>query len=120
MARVVVLGASNDPSRYSNRCIDLLLQKGHEVIPVHPTEGEILGIHVARTLDEIKPEPHTLTIYVNGGISDTLEEGILKLVPKRVIFNPGAENQRLSKVLNIHGIKTEEACTLVLLQTGQF
>jgi hypothetical protein len=57
---------------------------------------------------------------VNPNISSQFEDALLKLSPKRVIFNPGAENSELSERLSKNGIKVENACTLVLLRTGQY
>jgi predicted CoA-binding protein len=118
--RVVVLGASNDPNRYSYQCVKLLLAHSFDVIVVHPKEKEILGLTVLPNLKAIEEKPHTLTMYVNSQISDQLTQDILRLSPQRVIFNPGSENNSLESILQKNGIKTEEACSLVLLRTGQF
>jgi len=59
-------------------------------------------------------------MYVNSQISNQLTEDILRLNPQRVIFNPGSENNSLESILHKNGIKTEQACSLVLLRTGQF
>jgi len=45
---------------------------------------------------------------------------ILALKPKRIIFNPGAENEELAELARLKGIKALDACTLVLLSTGQY
>jgi hypothetical protein len=42
------------------------------------------------------------------------------LKPARVIFNPGTENQEFAQQLEAQGIETIEACTLVMLRTGQY
>ncbi|MGB5274760.1 MAG: CoA-binding protein, partial [Flavobacteriaceae bacterium] len=47
-------------------------------------------------------------------------QDILKLNPKRVIFNPGTENPELYRLLEEQGIMAIEACTLVLLATDQY
>jgi hypothetical protein len=44
----------------------------------------------------------------------------MRLQPKRVIFNPGTENPALMQQLAADGMEVEEACTLVMLHTGQF
>jgi hypothetical protein len=49
-----------------------------------------------------------------------MENALKTIKPRRVIFNPGTENPRLARSLRADGIEVEEACTLVLLQTGQF
>ena len=63
---------------------------------------------------------HTLTLYVSPEISTKLADDIVRLRPGRVVFNPGAENPALKMTLTKHGIASEEVCTLVLLNTGQF
>jgi len=123
MEVVVVLGASNDSTRYSFKAIQMLKNFGHRPIPIHPKESEILGLSVYKDLKTLLGEGikvDTVTVYLRPEISQTYESDLIKLVPKRVIFNPGAENPELEKKLLQSGIKIEEACTLVLLQTHQF
>ena len=62
----------------------------------------------------------TLTLYLNPERQKLYYDKILALKPRRIIFNPGTENQELTKLAAEHGIETEEACTLVLLNTGQY
>lgn len=120
MQRVVVLGASPKPERYSNQAVKLLREHGHTVIPVHPAASEIQGLDVVPQLSAIKPPVDTLTLYLSPAQSSTLHDDMLALKPGRVIFNPGTENPSLQAALNAADIHTEEACTLVLLNTGQF
>ena len=118
--RVVVLGASHKPERYSNQAIRLLREYGHEVIPVHPKLEVAEGIPVANSLDAIEGEVDTLTMYIGAERSSPIADAILKLNPGRVIFNPGSENPELEAQLQAAGIPFEHACTLVLLRTEQF
>ena len=121
MEVVAVIGASNDSGRYSYKAMEMLEEFGHRPIPVHPREEVIRGHKVIHNLDELLgQEIDTVTVYVNPEISDKYEKGILQLSPKRVIFNPGAENPRLARILAEKNIKVENACTLVLLRTGQY
>lgn len=123
MSEVVVLGASSNPGRYANMCLNLLAEKGHLPLPVNPKETMILGHYCYQNLAALKkdhPAVDTLTIYVNPELSTKMEDEILELAPKRVIFNPGSENFHLQKLLEAKNIICEEACTLVLLRTGQF
>ena len=119
-ARVVVLGASPKPERYSNKAVRLLAEKGYRVIPVHPVAESIEGLAVSRRLADICGEIHTLTLYVSPEKSSALLGEIVGLNPQRVVFNPGTENPELRAELQSRGIQTQEACTLVLLNTGQF
>lgn len=123
MQVVAVLGASSDSSRYSYKAMQMLQEHGHTTIPIHPREPEVLGVKVVADIATLVKEGKkvdTLTMYVNPALSAKYEQDILKLHPQRVIFNPGSENPALEKVLVENGIKVEEACTLVLLRTGQF
>lgn len=117
---VAVLGASPKPERYSNQAVRLLRQYGHEVIPVNPAQREIAGLPVAAALAAITQPVDTVTVYVSPGHLEPLVDGLLALKPRRVIFNPGAEHPSVAARLEKAGIATEEACTLVLLRTGQF
>jgi len=118
--RVVVVGASPKPERYSNRAVALLLEHSHDVIPVNPNAGVIHGLPVVKDLAAIDGHVDTVTLYVSEAVSSLLEDALVKLGPDRVIFNPGAENPALQQALKAKGIATLEACTLVLLKTNQF
>jgi len=118
--RVVIVGASDNPERYSHRALLLLKKHGHEVVPVHPKLTEIEGVPVIADLSLITGPVDTVTMYVGSAISAGLQDKLISLKPRRVIFNPGAENAVLTEALQKAGIASEEACTLVLLNTGQF
>lgn len=117
---VAVLGASNKQDRYSWRAISLLKEHGHDAIPIHPSLAEIDGMPVTPSLGQIDRAVDTLTLYVNAAVSARLSDEIIALKPGRVIFNPGTESSDLASLLEVNGIPFEEACTLVLLDTGQF
>jgi len=120
MTKVAVLGASDKEDRYSNKAVKLLLEKGHEVYPIHPKLKTIESLTVYPSLDDL-PEPmHTISVYVSPDISTNLKETILNSKVQRVIFNPGSENPDLEASFKEAGIEVLEACTLVLLKTGQF
>jgi predicted CoA-binding protein len=117
---VVVLGASPYPDRYSHRAVRQLLAHDHRVIPVHPAADEILGIPVVRDLASIEDTVDTVTVYIRPEILDRMLQELIDLRPKRVIFNPGTEDRRLMESLKLPGLRVIEACTLVMLNTGQF
>lgn len=119
-AFVAVLGASPKAGRYSLLAVQMLKEHGYRPIPVHPAGHEVDGIHSRRSLEEITEQVDTLTIYVNESISEKLASSILDFKPRRVIFNPGAENPFLAQKLADSGIMIVEACTLVMLRTNQF
>lgn len=117
--KVLVYGASTNPSRYAYIATELLLQHGHEVSLVGIKTGEVLGMTIQQD-QPVLNDIDTVTLYVGPANQEGLFDYLKALAPRRVIFNPGTENPELEKNLEKVGILTEEACTLVLLHTGQF
>ena len=117
---VAVLGATPKPDRYANQAIRLLLEQGYHVTPIHPKFGEIEGLHVANSPDQVEQPIHTLTLYVGPARLEPQIDELVALKPARVIFNPGTESVALQQALDAAGIEWFEACTLVMLRTNQF
>ncbi|MBD3333590.1 CoA-binding protein [candidate division GN15 bacterium] len=117
---VAVLGATPKEDRYSFKAVRMLKEHGHKPIPVHPKGHDVDGVTGVSSLDTIEQSVDTLTVYVNEKISSGELKKILKLRPRRVVFNPGAENPQLAQKLREEGIEVVEACTLVMLRTDQF
>lgn len=120
MERVVVVGASNNPERYSNKAMKMLAEYGHEPLPVAPAVAEVEGHPAVASLTEVSGPVDTVTMYVGPARQGELLDAIVALKPRRVIFNPGTENPEAYARLDAAGIAHLEACTLVLLRTGQF
>ena len=120
MKNVAILGASDDPSRYSYRAFCDLQSYGHKVFPVSPKMKEIEGVEVYPELKDLQCPIDTLTLYVGPALSSKLKDQIVALQPKRVIFNPGSENPEVARALAEAKIEFVEACTLVMLRLGQF
>ncbi len=118
--KVAILGASDKPDRYAYQAFQMLREHGHDVIPVHPSLPDIEGVPVLKRLGEIDQPVQTLTVYVRPELAEPLLPEMLALRPRRVIFNPGTESPSLRSALEAAGIPCEEACTLVLLSTGQY
>lgn len=117
--KTIVLGASDHPERYSYKAVIQLQQSGYEVVAVGNRVGNIQGvaIHTGRpALNSID----TITVYLNPEHQKDWYNYILSVYPKRIILNPGAENDELKRIAQEHGIQVEESCTLVLLSTGQY
>lgn len=119
-SRVAVLGASPKEARYSLKAMRMLKEHGHKPIPIHPAGHTVDGVPGLKSLSKIDQPVDTLTVYLNSKISNSLKDDILKLNPRRVILNPGAENEELAEVLESAGIEVVIACTLVMLDTGAF
>ena len=117
---VAILGASNKTDRYSYKALNMLMEKDHNVYPVHPILESINEQKVFPSLNDIEDEIHSLTIYVGPQRITPLIGDIVNLNPGRVILNPGTESEELKAALEEAKIPYLEACTLVLLRTGQF
>ena len=117
---VAVLGASPKEDRYSFKAVRMLKEYGHSPVPVHPAGHTVDGTPGVKSLNDVPGPVDTLTVYVNAGISDAEFDNILKMKPRRVIFNPGAENDNLAARLEAEGIEVVKACTLVMLRSEQF
>jgi predicted CoA-binding protein len=119
MKTTLVLGASAKPDRYSNIAVRRLLAVGHPVIAVGHRAGTIGDEPIlteapeGRTLD-------TVTLYLNAHNQEAWVDRILALRPKRIIFNPGAENPALAERAAVQGIEVVEGCTLVMLASGLY
>ena len=120
---VLIIGASNNKERYSYKAMKLLEEYKHKTVLLHPKLSNVEGRRVFNSLKELQVTPltiDTVTLYVNSSVSKGMIDDIVRLNPKRVIFNPGTENKELQSALESGGIATEEACTLVMLKTSQF
>lgn len=121
MKKTVIIGASPNLDRYAFQAATQLKQYGHEFVPIGIKRGEVLGqaIQDIRTLPVIHGVD-TVTMYVRAELQAPYYDYILDLKPKRIIFNPGTENYEFAQQAKKLGVEPIEACTLVMLRTGQF
>lgn len=117
--KTLVLGASENPERYSFLAINKLIDHGHPVIALGKKTGNIAGIDIQTMPPDLK-DIDTVSLYLNASNQRLYYDYILALNPKRIIFNPGAENQDLKTLAEARNITCINACTLVLLSTGQY
>ncbi len=118
--KTLVLGASPNPSRFSYKAVIYLENQGHPVIAAGKSAGSI-GNTVIKTDSPAEADVDTLSLYLSPQNQKAEYEYILKTIrPKRIIFNPGAENPELISMAQKAGIETVEDCTLVMLTRGTF
>lgn len=117
--KTLVIGASENPERYSYKAINLLLAYGHPVVAIGGRQGQVSGVGFGKEKLDFQ-DLNTVTLYLNPGRQEEYYDYIIELHPQRVIFNPGTENPAFANQLKSAGIQVVEACTLVLLHTGQF
>ena len=117
--KTLVLGASDNPSRYSYLAIQRLRQHGHPVVAIGRKNTKVADVPITKE-HEVFENVDTVTLYLNAGHQKEYYDYILSLQPKRIIFNPGAENEELVKLAKAKNILITEACTLVMLSTNQY
>jgi uncharacterized protein len=117
--KTLVLGASPNPARYSYLAVESLTTRQHPVVAIGKRKGQIDEVEITTEHNSI-PDIDTVTLYLNPMNQKEYYDYIISLHPKRIIFNPGSENPELRKLAKENGIETMEACTLVLLSTGQY
>ncbi|MDB5252930.1 MAG: CoA-binding protein [Flaviaesturariibacter sp.] len=119
MKKTVVLGASDNPSRYSYLAVRKLTAHQHPVVAIGRKKGSVAGVEIG-TETEPAADVDTVTLYLNPTNQKPYYDYILGLKPKRIIFNPGTENEELMDRAEEAGIEPVVACTLVMLSTGQY
>ncbi len=115
----LVLGASDNIERYSNMAIKKLLAYDHPVIAIGNKKAVVNDILIEQELNTTE-KIDTITLYLSPKNQVPYYQLILDANPKRIIFNPGTENEELAKLATSKGIEALNACTLVMLSTNQY
>jgi uncharacterized protein len=117
--KTLVLGASDNPSRYAYLAVRKLTAHQHEVVAIGRKKGTVAGVDIATEKLPLS-DIDTVTLYLNPTNQQPYIDYILGLHPKRIIFNPGTENDALIRAAEEQGIEPVLGCTLVMLSTGQY
>lgn len=119
MKNTLIIGASSNPSRYAYLAAQRLTSLGHPIFLVGRRKGSVLGKDI--NLEKINwADIDTVTLYINPSHQPEYYDYIISLNPKRVIFNPGTENPEFETILDSKNIIPVQACTLVMLASGQY
>ena len=119
MKKTLVLGATPDESRYAWLAATKLMRYGHPVVLVGNKRGEVNGQAIINGQPK-ESDVDTVTLYMNPRNQEGFLDYIVGLKPKRIIFNPGTENDKLIEMAERNGIEPVIGCTLVMLSTGEF
>jgi hypothetical protein len=117
--KTLILGASQNPTRYSYLALNKLSSHNHPVVAIGKTKGQVGDVEIDIE-QKLISDIDTVTLYLNPQNQKPYYDYIISLKPKRIIFNPGTENEELYTLAKKNGIEVMEACTLVLLSTGQY
>jgi predicted CoA-binding protein len=121
MKKTVIIGATPNPARYAYLAAEMLTDYNHEIVPVGIKQGSVLG----KEIEDIRKKPiidnvDTVTLYIGPQHQPEWYNYILSLKPKRIIFNPGTENDEFEQLAEAQGVEALEACTLVMLRSAQY
>ena len=121
MKKTVIIGATTNPGRYAYLAAQMLNNYQHEFVPVGLKEGAVFGKEIMDILQKpVVKDVDTVTLYIGPQRQPEYYQYIIDMKPKRIIFNPGTENPEFEKMAEAKGIEALEACTLVMLRTGQY
>lgn len=120
MKSVVILGASTNPDRYAFKAMQKLQEHGYEAIPVNPAFDQVMGERCYASIADVPKPVDTVTLYLGAARSTPLIQDIITAKPRRIIFNPGTENEELAKAASLAGIVTVNGCNLIMLGAGTF
>lgn len=121
MKKTVIIGATANPSRYAYLAAEMLTDYDHEIVPLGIKKGNVSGKEIL----DIRQKPaiegvDTVTLYIGPQRQPEWYDYILSLKPKRIIFNPGTENDEFEQMAEEKGVEALEACTLVMLRSRQY
>ncbi len=117
----MIVGATTNHDRYAYLAAEMLTEYGNEIVPIGIKKGEVLGKEILN----IRNKPavagiDTITLYLGPDHQPEWYAYLLSLHPKRIIFNPGTENDEFQRQATEQGVEVVEACTLVLLRSNQY
>jgi uncharacterized protein len=119
--KTVIIGATTDRSRYAYLAASMLTSYHHEIVPIGIKKGEVFGTEILNIHDKpVVEDVDTITLYIGPQRQPEWYDYILSLKPKRIIFNPGTENEELQNLAEAKGIEVEYGCTLVMLRSNQY
>lgn len=121
MGKTVIIGSTPKPFKYAQQAAQMLNERNYEFVPMGIMEGQVLGREILNIYDQPKVDGvDTVTLYINPQRQKEWYNYLLGLQPRRIIFNPGTENQELKNLAEKQGIECLEACTLVMLSIGSY
>jgi hypothetical protein len=96
-----------------------LQSHNEEVAAVGLKDGEIYGVKIHGDRPHFE-NVETITLYVGPKNQPAWFDYMVSLKPKRIICNPGTENDALVELCKKNNIEVVEACTLVMLSIGNY
>ena len=119
--KTALVGASPNQSRYAYLAATMLAEYKHDTVLLGIQKGEIDGNKILNIREKPAIENvDTITLYIGPHRQPEWYDYLLSLKPKRIIFNPGTENEEFESLALRQGVEVLEACTLVMLRSRQY
>lgn len=117
--KTLVIGASENPERYGYKAVVTLRQYDYPVVAIGNRAGKIKDVEISGARLPYE-DIDIITLYINPTIQKDYYDYMLSLHPRRILFNPGTENEEFMEMAQNAGIQPITGCTLVMLHTGQY
>ena len=121
MKKTVLIGATPNRSRYAYLAATMLAEYKHDTVLLGIQKGDVNGNKILNIREKPPIEDvDTITLYIGPQRQPEWYDYLLSLKPKRIIFNPGTENDEFESLATEQGVEVLEACTLVMLRLIQY
>ena len=117
--KTLLIGATLNPDREAYHVMKLFGIKHFPLVAIGLKEGMLDDLKIDTGFPAYE-NIHTITLYVGAKNQVPYYDYIVSLKPKRLIFNPGAENKELLVLAKENGIDAFNACTRTMLTVGNF
>ena len=108
---VAVVGLSNDPEKYSHKVGRYLKEQGYRIIPVNPTEEEVIGERAYDTVDQIPERIDVVDVFLPPEKTSEIAEDAVRAGAKALWLQEGIENAEARRIAEEGGLAyVEDRC----------
>ncbi len=108
---IAVVGASNDPEKYSHEVASYLMEQGYRIIPVNPSEEEVLGERAYDTVDQIPEQVDVVDVFLPPEKTPEIAEDAAQAGAKALWLQEGIENEETRQIAEEGGLAyVEDRC----------
>lgn len=114
--KIAIVGASRNRAKFGNKAVRAFMEKGYHVFPVHPSEKEIEGRPVYRSVLEIPDRVVLASFYIPSSIGLKVIEEVAQKEGMRIVYlNPGSESEELIRKGRALGLEIRDTCSIVAI-----
>jgi len=86
---------------------------GYSVFPVHPSEKEIEGLSVWKSIADLPVRPDMVSVYLRPSVLVSILNDIAKRGCDELWLNPGTESDEVLAQAERLGLTVIQACSIV-------